>query len=291
MKRPKENLIVQETFLAMCKMLKDREGIYHCEIAGDIDIDTSLLSRWLNGSYNISRFYNDRIYTYLNQARFEHLSEPLKQEIILRLKLNSKGKIYHNILSFNYANLLRYLFYELNIEALERENWLRYLYFDITKNTLMRKTMAGSIKGIDFNIMNDIYSNVAPAIRQKCERLQITNRNTMIIELKSDLKSTRKIIVLFNHNHDDTSVDAKLEFTMTEQGLGKFDQYLIVTYPCDYISRSYECFEYRAPKSSSMQTAIVDIENINIAKLERYVDFLVGKILNTILENETVSAG
>jgi len=298
MKRTKENLIVQETFLAMCKILKDREGIYHREIAVSIDVDTSLLSRWINGSHNISRFYNDRIYTYLNQTKFEYLNELLKNAIIQRLKLNPRGKTHHNILSLNYTNLLKYLFYGLTIDVLEREDRLRYLYFDMAKNTLIRKTMDKSMDGKEFRILEDIYYDIKPAVQLKCEMLQITNRNTMIIEVKLSLKQTKRIIVLFGLDHGDTSVDAKLDFIMAEQYLGRFDQYIMVTNPCEYISQSYQSFEYRSPKSGdidentqSMQTSFVDIENINISKVERYVDFLVGKVLNTISEYEPISAG
>jgi len=279
MKGAKENIIAQETFLIMCKMLKNQEGIYHYEIAKCINVNTSLLSRWSKGSHNISRHYNERIYTYLNQARFEYLGEALKRSMIRRLKLNPKGRIGHHILSLNYTNLLRYLFYGLTTEELEKENRQRNLYFDMAKNTLIRKTMDRHIDGKEFNILNDIYRDITPAVRQKCEQLQITNRNTMIIEIKIHQKPNRNVIVLFSSDHydyEDTSVDAKLEFITAERCLGDFNQFIMVTDPCEYISRSYERFEY--------QTTFVDIENINVAKIERYVDFLVGKILNTIFE-------
>jgi|GEM_PF-558141 len=294
MKNAKDNLIVQETFSSMCKLLKDQEGIYHREIAEDIEIDTSLLSRWLNGNHRISKFYNNRIYAYLKQSRFEYLSEPLKQSIIQRLRPNPKGRIYHNVVSFNYANLLQYLFNESTTVALEREDQLKYIFFDMTKNTLIRKTMDKKEIGGKLTVLKDIYSDISPEVRKECEKLQITNLNTMIIDLKSDLKSIRKILVLFGHNYFAPSVDAKLEFFMKEHDCDRFDQYIMITNPWDYIIQSYECFEYHpsTPSGSKAeaQTAFVDIENINFTKLERYVDFLVGKILDTISECEYLSS-
>ena len=112
MKRMNQEEIVYETFYFMCRLLKEKSGVYNKSIAIDLNIDFSIFSKLLGGKRLINDGYKDKIYSYLIQDDFSVYSQPLKNHIYRLLKIDKKSDIYRRIDSMSYKTLLYQLFYD-----------------------------------------------------------------------------------------------------------------------------------------------------------------------------------
>jgi len=283
MMNTKDNYVVQETFSIMCNILKKEAGVYNKEIALHIGIDSSLLSRWINKSGKITTYYNDRIFEYFAQSKFESYNKSLKEKIIHRLKLNSNGRIYHNIVNLGYIPLLKYLIYSLNKDALERESRLRYLCSEMTKNTLIRRTMDYSRYGKHYHVTNNIISKLSEISQKKCLDRGISDKDVLLVEVFENEILYKRFLIIFNYDkyeHGEAGIDAKLEYILTEKDWLLYDQYLIITNPYDFFEITYTSHQLNTSAASSF----IDIENYNVTKLKKYVETIINKVLEIIFE-------
>jgi len=279
----KDNFVVEETFLVMCEILKKEAGVYNKEIALNIGIDSSLLSRWINRSGKITAYYNNRIYEYFAQPKFEPHNNSLKYKIIHRLKLNSNGRIYQNIISLSYVPLLKYLFFALNKDALEREYRLTYICFEMAKNTLIRRTMNHTRSERQYRVIDNIISKLPASNQKECSEIGISDKDILLIEAFKNETLFKRFLIIFNYNkydHSENSIESKLEFILTEKNWILCDQYFIITNPYDFFEIAYTSHHL----NTSMVSSGIDIENINVTNLTKYVGIIINKTLEIIFE-------
>ena len=64
------NPIIYQVFIGMCRILKEKEGVMHKEIAIDMGIGFSIFSKLLSGKRPISEVYEEKIYAYFPICAF-----------------------------------------------------------------------------------------------------------------------------------------------------------------------------------------------------------------------------
>lgn len=124
-----DNPVVYWVFTKMCELLKE-EGVRQKEIAMDMEMDLSLFSKMVAGKRPITDHYKAKIFTYLSDAKFEIYKERLLREICSFYQISERSVWYWKMQAKDYQALLRYLFYEFQIEDLVLEKCFNQLYLE-----------------------------------------------------------------------------------------------------------------------------------------------------------------
>lgn len=135
------NHVAQQTFITMCHILKEQEGLYYREIAEAMDIETSIFCRWLHDSVCLPRAYNAKMAVYFGHSLFSKYKADLTERIIEALEISDSSTLAFLLRNMHYDDLIHYLFCELQTEDIEKENHIDGVFSDIVKNTIERKCM------------------------------------------------------------------------------------------------------------------------------------------------------
>ncbi len=122
------NPIIYQVFIGMCRILKEKEGVMHKEIAIDMGIGFSIFSKLLSGKRPISEVYEEKIYAYFNQCRFSQYAPLLTQFVCEAFHITPTSMLYRKMICKNYEDLLRYLFYEFKMKDIGKEVDLKNLF-------------------------------------------------------------------------------------------------------------------------------------------------------------------
>ncbi len=128
MKENCTNPVVYEVFAGMCKILKEEGGVMYKEMAIDMDIEFSMFSKLLSGKRPITEKYGKKIFDYLSSSAFE-VYEPMFLGYICQvLKISETSMLYNKLKAKTYEDLIRYLFYEFDMEEIREEVDLKRLF-------------------------------------------------------------------------------------------------------------------------------------------------------------------
>lgn len=133
MKKSNINEIIYESFVGMCKILKEKGGVMNKAIAIDMGIDFGIFSKLLSGKRPISDMYRDKIYAYFKDGVFSRYAKDLKLHICDVLCLPDSSIAYKKIMVKPYPDLLYYLFYGFNEDDLTVEDDVRAMFIFYVK--------------------------------------------------------------------------------------------------------------------------------------------------------------
>ncbi len=192
-----ENMIAQQCFIIMCRLLKQREGLYYNQIAAGIGVDSAQFCRWLNEKANLSAHYNQKIETYFARPSFAKYGPDLISELIRRLSIREDGQIAGLMRRMSYASLLDYLFFHLKMSDVEKENDYQRLFPDIVCEAVGRKTELNEHAVFRISTADQIFRACPDSVGRWLEMFGITSQNTMLVSAESPNAGIRRVLVHF----------------------------------------------------------------------------------------------
>lgn len=121
------NPIIYQVFIGMCKILKEKEGIMHKEMAIDMGIGFSIFSKLLSGKRPITEIYEEKLYNYFNNPAFANYGPELTHYICESFHIPATSMLCRKMEAKNYEDLLHYLFFEFRLKDIGTEVDLKNL--------------------------------------------------------------------------------------------------------------------------------------------------------------------
>lgn len=100
----------------LCDVFKENAGVFNYEIASAAGVDKTMLSKWRNGTANMSEICRLRLISYFSQEPFERYRPLIMDKIINIFEVQENGRMLWMLMHMDYTALIDYMFKELKKE-------------------------------------------------------------------------------------------------------------------------------------------------------------------------------
>lgn len=230
-----ENYVAQQSFIIICRILKEYEGMYYRDIAAQLNVDAALFCRWFNETVKLTSYYNERLVRYFSNPSFAMYKNILVGDIIKKLQISENGSIAYFIHHMRYDALIRYLFLELTITEIEKEKHFGEMFPDIVVEAMARKKEISVSKYIDYDILDHTFEGCPDEVQQLLNQFKITSENTIVMNVDDTKNELRRIVIHFS---DDDEIEKhggeyamKCRLMATLKAFGKIDHIIFLKLP------------------------------------------------------------
>lgn len=256
-----ENYVAQQSFIELCSILKAQEGLYYCEIAQQMNVETSMFCRWLHDSVHLPESHNRMLAGYFSNKAYAKYKHLFVAKMRSALDLAGDSCVLFIMRNMSYASLIDYMFCELKIEDLDKQRHINEIVIEVVKSSVSRKMMMHRLS-VEFCSLDQLVNNykrvnavitVDPSIE----------KNIFIIKICRQAKMNMYIAVYLIPNEN---MDSKTDYISIAQKVVKFRRIVNIR----------QLVFLRMPKLESP-------ESVGSA-MERYGDLVSRKIIR-IIEN------
>lgn len=254
----------EHVVIILCRLLKEKEGIYYSKMAKDMGVDCTLLCKWLKNKVSIMPRYYEQIKNYFKTDTFGYLKDDLIDGLMEDFHIQPSGNLIWFMRQLSYTVLIDYLFDYLTIAEIERENKVRRHYLELVKETLLRKTMDGLSEVCCQPVVN-VLDQYPDDVREELNKMNINAANTLVMDIAVKGKGWKRCVLLFyDYNQTCVTMDPTemINTLAFNQPFGKIDYIMLLKIP-----KNNKCYIR--------------------SDIERVLDFTARKIIK-ILEQEKI---